>query len=146
MWLIALHSFCAGLFLIFLPESYMLLFGFAENTQLFFRMQGGVFHIIMAIIYSIAAINVNKYKVLITVAIVAKLIATIFLFSYFILKDRILLVLLSGIIDFLMAIIMWRLQNLNNKVHKENQEDVQKNEASGGGDDKISNESLIKDV
>ncbi|MCK5839481.1 MAG: hypothetical protein KAG99_06510, partial [Bacteroidales bacterium] len=68
MWLIALHSFCAGLFLIFLPESYMLLFGFAENTQLFFRMQGGVFHIIMAIIYSIAAINVNKYKVLITVA------------------------------------------------------------------------------
>ena len=146
MWLIALHSFCAGMFLIFLPESYMPVFGFAENTQLFFRMQGGVFHIVMAIIYGIAAINVNKYKVLITVSIIAKLIATIFLFSYFILEDRILLVLMSGTIDFLMALIMWRLQNLNRKAHKIIQEDIQKDEASGGGDNKISNENLNKDV
>ena len=47
MWLVALHSFCVGLALILLPLEYFPLFGFRGYEGTFFKIQGGVFHMVM---------------------------------------------------------------------------------------------------
>jgi len=115
LWLVSLHSFLVGLALIFPPEIFMQTFEFLKVDEVFFRMQAGVFHILMSVIYGMAATNINKYRNLVTVSIIAKMIATIFLISFFILQEKIWIVLVSGIGDFLMGVILWNLQILNKK-------------------------------
>lgn len=110
LWLIALHSLAVGLILIFSPGDYLEFWGYPAESEPFFRMQGGVFHIIMSIIYMLAAIHPAKNKPLVIIIIVAKFCAAIFLFTYFILISRIWIVLISGFIDLLMGILVWRFQ------------------------------------
>ena len=105
LWLIALHSFIVGLLLIFAPTSFLELFGFTI-TDRFFTTQGGVFHIVLVPAYILAAVNLEKGKLLIVFAISAKLIATVFLLVYYFFIDPILMVLVSGIGDFLMALAL----------------------------------------
>ena len=45
--LVALHSFCVGLGLIIMPFEYFTFFGYEGYQGLFFKVQGGVFHIVM---------------------------------------------------------------------------------------------------
>ncbi|MFA8436158.1 MAG: hypothetical protein ACEPOZ_16695 [Marinifilaceae bacterium] len=115
LYLVGLHSFLVGIGLIVLPVSSMSQFGFEVMGGKFFSAQGGVFHLVMSLAYVWAAMNVQKYQILILFSIAAKFIATVFLFSYFFLMEYIWMVLLSGIGDFLMGILMLFLYAKANK-------------------------------
>jgi len=110
LWLIAIHSFTAGSFLIFLGEDGIQYFGFPSGNP-FFQVQGGVFHIVMCVAYILASLDVHRNKNLIIFIISAKTIATIYLLIYYFLIDTILMILLSGLADGLMALlvfILWK--------------------------------------
>lgn len=104
LWLIAFHSFVVGLALIIIPPDLMKHFGYNLINERFFSLQGGVFHIVMSVCYFLAALKLEKFKGLIILSITAKFIATVFLITYFIIGDQILVVLFSGIVDCIMGI------------------------------------------
>jgi hypothetical protein len=106
LWLIALHSFIVGILLIVLPPDIMQFFGFQIHER-FFQTQGGVFHLVLCIAYILITTNILENKNLTIFSISAKIIATIFLSSYYLFVSPIITVFLSGIGDFLMAIIIF---------------------------------------
>lgn len=108
LWLVGIHSFVAGVLLIILPPDLLAFFGF-EIVEKFFSTQGGVFHIVMCFAYIPAALRPRDSSQLIYFSIAAKLTATVFLVSYFFLKNPIWIVLISGLGDFLMGIILFYL-------------------------------------
>jgi hypothetical protein len=111
LYLIALHSFCVGLALIILPLPVLEHFGYAGYAGNFFKAQGGIFHIVMSIIYVVAARDIDKNRILIYLTLTAKFIATIFLLGYYFIFEQIWMVLVSGIADFLMGLcvfLLWR--------------------------------------
>ena len=108
LYLFALHSVIAGFLLIALPGEGLAQLGFPVSNR-FFTTQSGVFHIVMAVCYVMAADDPEKSRLLINFIIVAKLIASIFLMTYFFIIERIILVLIFGTGDFLMAIVLWSL-------------------------------------
>lgn len=114
LWFIAIHSFVIGILLIFLPASAFHFFGFNISVK-FFTIQSGVFHILMAVAYSIAAYHLSKAELLIKFIIIVKITASIFLFIYYFLDNNII-ILLSGIGDFLMAIIVLFLYLLSRNI------------------------------
>jgi hypothetical protein len=101
--LVSVHSIAVGINLISFPPSWMASFGFLPITENFFKVQGGVFHIVMAVAYTLAAWRPVEYSILIIFSIIAKFIATIFLVSYFLLVQGTVTVLLSGIVDLIMG-------------------------------------------
>jgi hypothetical protein len=105
LWLIALHSFIVGLFLILFPPGLLNRFGF-EVTEKFFPTQAGVFHLVMAAIYVFAIRRINRCVDLVQLSIFIKFLAAIFLFSYYFFIQGIGLVILSGAGDLLMGIIL----------------------------------------
>jgi len=108
LWLIAFHSFIVGIGLIAMPPQLMELLGFNSGGDRFFPSQGGVFHIVMAVAYSLAALRTSRFECLIIFSIIVKFSATIFLFVYYFFAVQIWMVLLSGITDCLMGIvILW---------------------------------------
>jgi hypothetical protein len=108
LWLIALHSFFVGIGLIVMPIPVMEFLGYNSCADRFFPTQGGVFHIIMAIAYSLAALRTKRFECMILFSIIVKFSATFFLFTYYFLVSPIWMVLLSGITDCLMGIvILW---------------------------------------
>jgi len=111
--LVCLHSFVVGVALIFMPEKFMPVFGLNIPVEKFFPFQGGVFHIVMAIAYFIAALWYDRNQGLLLFIILAKFSATIFLFSFYFLVKMAWIVLASGIMDCLMGIIiLWIYLNL----------------------------------
>ncbi len=106
LWLVALHSLSVGIGLIIMPDSFMKSLGYEFCNERFFRSQGGVFHIAMAVGYVMAAYNSKRFECLVIFSIVVKLIATIFLFSYAIFINPLIVIILSGISDFLMGLII----------------------------------------
>ena len=106
LFLIAAHSFIVGINLILFPAEWMTEFGFAVISEEFFKVQGGVFHIVMAVAYSLACWRPIEYKILIIFSILAKFIATVFLFSYYFFSGPVVTILLSGIVDFFMGLIL----------------------------------------
>lgn len=111
LWLVAIHSFLVGIGLIVLPSSAFEFLGFDPNFDRFFSTQGGVFHIAMAVGYAMAGYDKIKYEQLIVFTIIVKFIATIFLVIYFIIISSQLLIIFSGISDFLMGLIILFLYN-----------------------------------
>jgi len=105
LWLIAVHSFIAGVLLIVFSPEMLDFFGF-DIIEKFFSTQGGVFHIVMCLAYIPAAVKPHQSEQLIYFSIGAKFTATLFLLSYFFFKNAIWIVLFSGIADLLMAIIL----------------------------------------
>lgn len=119
LWLMALHSFGVGFGMIILPTDLIAFFQIVPSIHRFFITQGGVFHIVMAFAYAIAASNVESNTVLISYSILVKFCATIFLFSYFIFVNPFLLVLFSGIVDFAMGIVlMFTYNKYNSQLNK----------------------------
>jgi hypothetical protein len=106
LWLVALHSLSVGISLILIPDSFLEFLGYGTCGERFFRSQGGVFHIAMAIGYAMAAYNSKRFECLVIFSIIVKIIATTFLFSYSILLNSLTVIILSGISDFLMGIII----------------------------------------
>jgi hypothetical protein len=106
MILIALHSFSVGLGLIIIPFEYFGFFGFEGYEGNFFKIQGGVFHIVMCGAYIPAAIHPVRNIMLLRYSIFAKFTATLFLFSYCLLVEPVWMVLVSGGMDFSMGILL----------------------------------------
>ena len=116
LWLVALHSFCVGMGLILIPLAYYDMFGFGNYQGDFFKIQAGVFHLVMVTAYILGAYDPVKYRVLIIFAILAKFTATLFLLGYSLFIDMIWTVLVSGIADALMGLILLGLyRKLDNK-------------------------------
>lgn len=111
--LVAIHSFCVGLGLILIPLEFFDLFGFFEYSGNFFKIQAGVFHIVMCGAYVSAASDPVGNSVMIRFSIFAKMIATVFLISYAVIIDMAWIVLASGIFDFVMGLVLiWFLKGL----------------------------------
>ncbi|MCU0343984.1 MAG: hypothetical protein MUF28_09195 [Ignavibacterium sp.] len=106
LWLVALHSFFVGIGLIVLPASVFEFLGYKTTFDRFFSTQGGVFHIVMAVGYAMAGYDKKRFECLIIFSIIVKFIATVFLIMYFIMISQQLLIILSGISDFLMGLII----------------------------------------
>lgn len=105
LWLIAIHSICFGISLVVLPIPVIEFFGF-RLAEKFFADQGGVFHLIVAVAYIWAALDLaNSFK-LIVLAVVTKFTAALFLVCYFLFIGHIFMVFFSGIIDFLMGLVI----------------------------------------
>lgn len=115
LWLVMLHSLGVGIGLIFMPGSWMSFFGFEPYVQNFYQAQGGIFHIVMCVAYSIAAIDNKKYEVLISFSIIAKFIAFVFLLLYFVLVDQAWIIIFSSIGDGLMGTVILLLYQANKK-------------------------------
>ena len=104
--LVAIHSFVVGINLISFPPEWMQQFGFNTITENFFKVQGGVFHVVMAIAYLLASWKPVEYRIMIIFAIIAKFVATLFLTIYFLVNGSGIVILLSAISDFTMGIIL----------------------------------------
>jgi hypothetical protein len=102
LWLVAIHSICFGISLVILPIPVIELFGF-HLTEKFFADQGGVFHLVVAVAYIWAAIDLKNSFKMIVLSCTAKYVATVFLLSYFFFVDHKFMVIFSGIADFLMG-------------------------------------------
>jgi hypothetical protein len=105
--LVALHSVTVGINLITFPPEWMMKFGFTEVTNNFFKVQGGVFHLVMALAYLLAAWKPTEYRILIIFSISAKGIAALFLFSYYLVYQTTIMILISGIVDLLMGVCLF---------------------------------------
>jgi hypothetical protein len=118
LWLVAVHSAVVGLGLIWQPAGLFARLGYAPVGEPFFPVQGGVFHVVMAIGYALAARDLAGNRCLASFAIVVKAAATVFLIGYWLLEARLAVVLLSGIGDGLMAVLIgvgyasWRRQGI----------------------------------
>ncbi len=106
LWLIALHSATVGLCLIFLPDSIVQQFGFNGCSERFFRAQGGVFHIVMTVAYSLPALNVERFRCMIIFSIMVKFMAVVFLLTYYFLLGESWTILLSGLGDGVMGLLI----------------------------------------
>lgn len=104
--LTSLHTLCIGIALVVLPNNIMELFGFTELWGRFFRTQGGVFHLVMAMGYFIAAMDIPNNPKFIQYIILVKFCATVFLVIYYLFVEAIIVVLLSGIVDFLIGLVI----------------------------------------
>ena len=100
---VTLHSVATGLGLIFAPPSLLEFFGYRGYHGRFFQVQGGVFHLVMALAYLLAAHKPERYPGLIILTVAAKTIATCFLLSYYFLLEPVWIILVSGIGDGLMG-------------------------------------------
>ena len=105
--LLAVHSTGVAVALIALPPSALEFFGYSGYSGRFFQMQGGVFHLVMAVIYLLAALDLDKSDRLVFATITAKTIAFVFLCTYFLFVEPIVTVLLSGLGDGAMGLAVW---------------------------------------
>lgn len=115
LWLIGVHSFLVGVGLIFIPPSFLSNFGFFNYSESFFQAQGGVFHIAMSMAYVIAGRDVPNSSQLIRFIIAVKLLAFIFLITYFIFRLSSWMILMSGIADGVMGGVVLLLYKLKDR-------------------------------
>ena len=106
LYLIALHSFIVGVVLLVIPFETLEYFGYQNYQGTFFKIQGGVFHLVMSLVYFLAARDLNKNRILVYLTIIFKFIATAFLFSYYLFIDRIWMVAASGAGDLIMGVLV----------------------------------------
>ena len=107
LWLIALHSLSVGVGLILFPPSYLEFFGFENYSYSFFQVQGGVFHIVMAMAYIMAIKYMYKSPGLIVFSVSAKSMATVFLIIYYLFVESSWMIILSALGDAAMASILY---------------------------------------
>lgn len=103
LWAVALHSALVGIGLMAAPPALLERFGFGTVSQRFFPVQGGVFHLVMVMFYVTAARAPERHRDLVRLAVATKILAFVFLASYFFAVERIVTVLLSGVADGAMA-------------------------------------------
>ena len=109
LWIMAIHSFSVALGLMLLPTKLLPIFGFLGYSGRFFQMQSGVFHIVMAAAYLMAAYQIERSPGLVQFSIFAKIIAVAFLLTVFIFFTSGWTILLSAIVDGLMGLILFLL-------------------------------------
>lgn len=109
LWVVALHSILVGILLIFHTPVLIKMIGFKAVHEPFFPCQGGVFHLIMSVAYIYGAIDIHKNRNMIIYAVIVKIAATLFLFSYYCFFERLWIIFLSGMIDCFMGAVTWGL-------------------------------------
>ena len=108
LMLAAAHSFATGVGLILQPEVVIHWGGWNRITEPFFPAQGGVFHILMALLYLEVARR-EHYRVVLPFIILVKATATVFLFTYVLTVETVWLAAISGAVDGSFALILYRL-------------------------------------
>ena len=105
--LAAAHSAAVGLGLILIPADLLPRFGLAATTEPFFRVQAGVFHFVMVLVYLMAASRARRAPGLVLLSLVAKVTATVFLLTYYFLVHGAWMILASGLGDGAFAIAIY---------------------------------------
>jgi len=104
--LVSVHSLCVGVGLVTIPLEYFGIFGFESYQGNLFKIQGGVFHIVMCGAYIPAALDPVRNIVLVRFSVFAKFTATLFLLLFVFLEDMVWMVLASGILDFIIGMML----------------------------------------
>jgi len=105
--LVAAHSVVMGVLLVTQPAALMEFSGFSGNYERFFPAQGGVFHLLLSVVYLMGATNIEKYRHFIVFSIFGKAVATFFLMTYCFTVEFKWIVLLSGIGDCVMGLMIF---------------------------------------
>lgn len=109
--LVAIHSLVMGLTLIAQPAVLMEFAGFSPDCEHFFPAQGGVFHLLMFVVYLMGATHIEKYHYFIVFSIFVKAVATFFLTIFSFTVEFKWIVFSSGIADCVMGLmIFWAFQ------------------------------------
>jgi len=101
--LIALHSTIVGAMFLLLPQWTMHFAGWQGIEPVFFAYQAGIFHVVLTSAYLIEYRQYGGVSILVT----AKVIAFVFLITATIIDPIPWAVWTSGIIDGLMALVVW---------------------------------------
>ena len=118
LMIISLHSALIGINLIILPAECFTNMNYNELNEPFYAYQGGVFHIVMAAGYFLAAIARNERKLFLLFIMIVKFCATVFLLIYFVFEKQIIIVLFSGVTDFIMGLAVLYFYKLMYNVKK----------------------------
>jgi len=105
--LVAIHTLAFGLILIAQPAVLMEFAGFNPDCDHFFPAQGGVFHLLMSVVYLMGATHIEKYHHFIVFSIFVKAVATFFLMMYCFAAEFKWIVFLSGIGDGVMGLMIF---------------------------------------
>ena len=105
--LVAIHTLTVGLTLIAQPAVLMKFAGFNPDCEHFFPAQGGVFHLIVFVVYLMGATHIEKYHSFIVLSIFIKAIATFFLLTYCFAAEFKWIVFISGIVDCAMGLMIF---------------------------------------
>ena len=105
--LVAIHSLGMGLILISQPAVLMKFAGFNPDCDHFFPTQGGVFHLLMFVVYLMGATHIEKYHHFIVFSIFVKTVATFFLMIYCFAAEFKWVIFLSGIGDGVMGLMIF---------------------------------------
>jgi len=101
--LIGIHSFAVGLALLAAPLWVAGFFGWGEVTPLFFARQAGIFHIVLAVGYVFEYFRYRSISLL----IMAKTVALVFLLSVTVVSGSPWVVPFSGVTDGLMGLVAY---------------------------------------
>lgn len=107
LWLYTIHSTLVALGLVFIPSKYLNIFGLINYQGSFFQTQAGVFHLVMAVAYALAAQKADPSCPLIWFIIIAKSMAFIFLLIYYLFFEQAWVIGVSALGDGLMAFILY---------------------------------------
>lgn len=116
LWLYAIHSTLVALGLVFIPSKYLNIFGLLNYQGSFFQTQAGVFHLVMAVAYAIAAQKADPCCPLIWFIIIAKSMAFVFLLIYYLFFEQAWIIGVSAVGDGLMAFVLYYINNQYNKL------------------------------
>lgn len=105
--LVAIHTLAFGLTLIAQPAVLMDFAGFNPDCDHFFPAQGGVFHLLMFVVYLMGATHIEKYHLFIVFSIFVKAVATFFLMMYCFIAEFKWVIFLSGIGDGVMGLMIF---------------------------------------
>jgi hypothetical protein len=103
--LVAVHCFAVGFGLLFLPRFSLQLAGWGDVELLFFVRQGGAFHLVVAAGY---LVEYSRHRT-ITLMLIAKPFAFVFLMTLWAFTDVPWAVPISGVGDGAMGLIAWLL-------------------------------------
>ena len=106
LYIISFHSLCVGAALMARPQKLMRRAGFASVNEPFFPVQGGMFHIIMAVGYALAGADLKFFAGLIIFSIIVKMLAMIFLIGYYLMFESKKIIFVSGVVDGVMGIFI----------------------------------------
>lgn len=103
VWLVAIHTLIVGVILVFFTRWGLEFGGYAPMPLLFFPHQGGAFHFVVGIGY---LVEYERHRT-VTLMLLAKSIATVFLFGETWLEAVPWAVPVSGLGDAVMGLAVW---------------------------------------
>lgn len=105
LWLCFMHSIAVGIALITIKSSQLCFFGLDPEFYVgaFFRVQGGVFHIAVAVAYYLGATRFKSARLLVLFSGIIKCIAVVFLVIYWLAVDHAWIIIASAFGDAILA-------------------------------------------